>query len=224
MAKAQVGTAKYQAKQLKLSGLQKLKFYCQICLKQCRDSNGFKNHLGLPSHLGRVANLGKDGKGYSAVEDYLSNFEKDFLRLLRINHGTKKINANKFYQEYILNDKNHVHMNATKWLLLTSFVKYLGQRSKVRVDTEGPDEEFNLVILIVDTTETDEPAKKLKSDEDRAIKFVQDQASLAKSMQSVQKEQQVEPVETAPVQLSLKGLGTKIKRTNAFAAEESDDE
>ena len=30
------------------------------------------------------------------------------------------------YNEYI-NDRTHVHMNSTKWLTLTDFVKYLGR-------------------------------------------------------------------------------------------------
>lgn len=65
MARAEIGTSKYEAKKLKASGLQKLKFYCQICSKQCRDANGFKNHLQSKSHLGRISNLQSSGKSNS---------------------------------------------------------------------------------------------------------------------------------------------------------------
>jgi DNA/RNA-binding protein KIN17 len=33
------------ANKMKAKGLQKLRWYCQMCNKQCRDANGFKCHL-----------------------------------------------------------------------------------------------------------------------------------------------------------------------------------
>lgn len=47
--------------------------------------------------------------------------------------GTKRVLANRVYQEYI-QDKNHLHMNATRWVTLTEFVKHLGRTSVARVD------------------------------------------------------------------------------------------
>lgn len=41
--------------------------------------------------------------------------------------------ANRVYQEYI-SDKNHLHMNATRWVTLTEFVKHLGRSGIARVD------------------------------------------------------------------------------------------
>lgn len=32
-------------------GLQKLKWYCEMCQKQCRDENGFKCHTTSEGHL-----------------------------------------------------------------------------------------------------------------------------------------------------------------------------
>lgn len=37
------------------------------------------------------------------------------------------------YQEYI-SDKYHVHMNSTRWVTLTEFVKHLGRTGVARVD------------------------------------------------------------------------------------------
>lgn len=224
MGKAEFGTAKYQSKQLKAAGLQRLRFYCQICEKQCRDQNGFKNHLQSPSHLGRISNLSKDGKGRSVIEDYLRLFEREFLRLLRINHGTKKINANKFYQEYILSDKNHVHMNATRWSTLTSFVRYLGRTSKVRVETpDDATDEFDLVISLVDprtvhNKQTRE--KELVSDDNRSNQFLQLQIAKGKELNSATldkppTELHSNPVSNKPINLSLKGLSTNKKVTPA---------
>lgn len=233
MARAEAGSAKFQSKALKASGLQKLKYYCQLCQKQCRDANGFKSHLGSPSHLGRISNLSKDGKGSSVVQEYLREFEREFLRLLKINHGTKKIDANKFYQEYILYDKNHVHMNATSWTSLTSFVKHLGQLGKVRVDTNSDADEFNLQILYVDemaaSSNKNTREKQLRTDEESLAKFVNAQVEAGKKLEEEYQKEAVkkpETVKTAPaakMALSLKGL--KLKRgKSALVFQESDEE
>ncbi|KAG5418457.1 hypothetical protein I9W82_003985 [Candida metapsilosis] len=175
MARAEIGTSKYEAKRLKASGLQKLKFYCQICSKQCRDANGFKNHLQSKSHLGRISNLQSSGQSNSIVSNYSHQFQTDFLNLLRVSHGTKFINANRFYQEYI-RQRDHIHMNVTRWKSLTSFVKYLGQNGlvKVKKTNDGDDEDdddsegFNLEIALIDSAEV----QKLKTKETEESKRV----------------------------------------------------
>lgn len=157
MAKAEFGTAKYQSKKLRAAGLQKLKFYCQLCSKQCRDSNGFKNHLSSPLHIKKVSEIHESGDSSKLIETYSNKFEDEFIKLLRINHGTKFINANKFYQEYI-RERDHIHMNSTKWRSLTSFIKHLGKNGIVKVQTsdENNEEEegFNLEIKLVDRMQT----------------------------------------------------------------------
>lgn len=40
--------------------------------------------------------------------------------------------AKNVYNE-LINDKHHVHMNATKWLTLTEFVKHLGRTGQCKV-------------------------------------------------------------------------------------------
>ncbi|CAR24531.1 Rts2p [Lachancea thermotolerans CBS 6340] len=127
MGGAEFGTAKYLSKKLKAKGLQKLRFYCQVCEKQCRDENGFKSHNKSPSHERRIAQLKPQD-----VDMYTEHFEKDFLRLLRISHGEKKIEANKFYNEFI-QDRDHIHMNATRFHSLTKFILHLGKTGKVRL-------------------------------------------------------------------------------------------
>ena len=42
--RAEAGTPKWLANKMKSKGLQKLRWYCQMCEKQCRDENGFKCH------------------------------------------------------------------------------------------------------------------------------------------------------------------------------------
>ena len=47
--------------------------------------------------------------------------------------GTKRVKANNVYQEFI-QDKHHLHMNATRWVTLTEFIKHLGRTGVAHVD------------------------------------------------------------------------------------------
>jgi hypothetical protein len=50
MGKNDFLTPKAIANRIKAKGLQKLRWYCQMCQKQCRDENGFKCHYLSESH------------------------------------------------------------------------------------------------------------------------------------------------------------------------------
>ena len=70
-------------------------------------------------------------------DEYLDSFSQDFqdgyLELLRRQYGTRRIHCNVVYNEYI-QDKEHIHMNSTKWQTLTEFVMWLGKEGKVTVE------------------------------------------------------------------------------------------
>lgn len=148
MAKAEVGTPKYVANKMKSKGLQRLRWYCQVCEKQCRDENGFKCHTESESHMRKILSVGENAR--SSIEEYSKQFKSDFLLLLRTGHGEKPINANRFYQEYICN-KEHIHMNATKWHSLNEFVKYLGREGICRVSNDD-DSVNGLTIAWIDNS------------------------------------------------------------------------
>eukprot|EP00934_Nitzschia_sp_Nitz4_P004241 Nitzschia sp. Nitz4//scaffold11_size288233//278062//279312//NITZ4_000826-RA/size288233-processed-gene-0.203-mRNA-1//1//CDS//3329534230//4231//frame0 len=131
MVKAEKGTPKDIANRIKAKGLQKLKFYCQMCEKQCRDANGFKCHLTSESHL-RQMKIFSDNAG-GILDSYSKEFERTYMATLRMRHGTKKVNANNVYQE-VISDKQHIHMNATHWTTLSDFVQYLGKTGKCVVE------------------------------------------------------------------------------------------
>jgi DNA/RNA-binding protein KIN17 len=131
MPKAEKGSIKDLGNRIKAKGLQKLKFYCQMCEKQCRDANGFKCHLTSESHL-RQMKIFSDNAG-GILDTYSKNFEKAYLSTLRMRHGTKQVNANNVYQE-VISDKEHIHMNATHWASLSDFVQYLGKTGKCVVE------------------------------------------------------------------------------------------
>jgi len=131
MPRAEVGTPKYVANQMKSKGLQRLRWYCQVCEKQCRDENGFKCHAQSESHLRQMLVVGEHAGKH--ISDFSGQFQSEFVALLSRRFGTKRVKANNVYQEYI-QDKHHLHMNSTRWVTLTEFVKHLGRTGVARVD------------------------------------------------------------------------------------------
>ncbi|CAG0883255.1 unnamed protein product [Cyprideis torosa] len=131
MGKHEVGTPKWIANRIKAKGLQKLRWYCQMCQKQCRDENGFKCHTMSEGHQRQLLLFGEHSHQY--MGEFSRDFESGYLTLLSRQYGTKRVNANQVYQEYI-HDRHHVHMNSTHWTTLTDFVKHLGRTGKCIVD------------------------------------------------------------------------------------------
>ena len=124
-------TAKAIGIRIKAKGLGKLKFYCQMCQKQCRDANGFKCHMSSEGHLRQMSLVAENANKY--IDAFSSDFESLFLELLQRRFGEKRVFANQVYQEYIA-ERHHIHMNATMWSTLTTFCKYLGRTGKCKVD------------------------------------------------------------------------------------------
>ncbi|KAM3561764.1 hypothetical protein MY1884_002193 [Beauveria asiatica] len=133
MPKAEVGSVKHLNNKLKSKGLQRLRWYCQICEKQCRDANGFSMHTRSESHVRQMLVVGEDPKKF--INDFSNQFLSDFISLLKTGHGEKQVQINHFYQQYIAN-KEHIHMNATKWPSLTEFAKHLGREGLCRVEED----------------------------------------------------------------------------------------
>jgi len=125
------GTPKWISNNMKSKGLQKLRWYCQMCQKQCRDANGFKCHTMSESHQRQLLLFGENPGRY--LHSYSRDFEKAFNDILRRQYNEKRVHANVVYQQYI-SDKQHVHMNSTCWVTLTSFVKHLGRTGKAIID------------------------------------------------------------------------------------------
>lgn len=180
MPKAEKGTPKDLANRMKSRGLQKLAFYCQVCEKQMRDQNGFKQHCASEPHVRMMLLVGQNPS--KAINDYSKQFKHDFLQLLRTAHGEKRIQANHFYQEYIGN-KSHIHMNGTHWKTLSEFVKSLGREGICRVD----DGDKGLFISWIDNSPEAlnrqaairKKDKQDKGDEERANQLIAEQIERA---------------------------------------------
>ncbi|KAJ1654523.1 hypothetical protein IWQ61_005560 [Dispira simplex] len=131
MGKADFNSPKAIANRIKAKGLQKLRWYCQMCQKQCRDANGFKCHCQSESHQRQMSLFAEDPQKY--VEQFSTEFLDEYIKLLSRRYSTQRVAANQVYQELIA-DRHHLHMNATKWDTLSDFVKHLGRQGIARVD------------------------------------------------------------------------------------------
>ncbi|SMN17898.1 similar to Saccharomyces cerevisiae YOR077W RTS2 Basic zinc-finger protein [Maudiozyma saulgeensis] len=167
-------SAKFLSKQMKARGLQKLRFYCQVCMKQCRDDNGFKSHIKSPSHLKKISQVTTED-----IDKYTAQFESDFLTLLRVNHGEKLIAANKVYNEFI-QDRDHIHMNSTQFTSLNKFIQHLSKEGKIRIqnldDFDKPEniEMGSLLISYVDTSGSNTVRKQQLEDIEKLEKADQE--------------------------------------------------
>ncbi|KAK9462851.1 domain of Kin17 curved DNA-binding protein-domain-containing protein [Lipomyces oligophaga] len=164
MGRAEVGTPKYIANKMKAKGLQRLRWYCQVCEKQCRDENGFKCHTQSESHVRQMLLVGENTG--AKIADFSAQFRRDFVSLLRSSHGEKPINANKFYQEYI-HDRNHIHMNATKYATLSQFVKMLGDEGVCRVEEDTSSREGGYTVAYIDNSPEALKRRELAAKRDR---------------------------------------------------------
>ena len=185
-------TPKAIANRIKSKGLQKLRWYCQMCQKQCRDENGFKCHLMSESHQRQMMLVADNPNKY--LDAFSEEFLSDFLDLLRRRFGTKRVNNNQVYNEYI-QFKEHIHMNSTKWVTLSEFTKWLGREGYCHVD-ETPKGWFIAYIDRDSEAMKKQEALKIKekmdyTDEERNQKFIEQQMILTSSKPA----RQIQPTE-----------------------------
>jgi DNA/RNA-binding protein KIN17 len=109
-------------KNQKSNRMGKLKYYCQMCNKQCWDANGLKNHSDSDSHKAQMKLYLENPLKY--VEEFSEKFQEQFIEALRDLSKGDWITAQEVYK-YIVADNNHVHMNATRWTTLTEFLDHL---------------------------------------------------------------------------------------------------
>ncbi|XP_050413490.1 DNA/RNA-binding protein KIN17 [Patella vulgata] len=173
-------TPKAIANRIKSKGLQKLRWYCEMCQKQCRDENGFKCHMTSESHQRQLLLFAENPDEY--IDSFSNDFAEEFLEVLRRRCGTKRIHANIVYQEYISN-RNHVRMNSTQWVTLTDFVKWLGREGKCVVDLTEKGWFISYIDRDPETIKKQEAIKAKEKidldDEERTSKFIQKQIEKA---------------------------------------------
>ncbi|XP_051544866.1 DNA/RNA-binding protein KIN17 [Myxocyprinus asiaticus] len=193
MGKADFLSPKAIGNRIKAKGLQKLRWYCQMCQKQCRDENGFKCHCMSESHQRQLLLASENPNQFMSY--FSEEFKSDFLELLRRRFGTKRVHNNIIYNEYISN-REHVHMNSTQWETLTDFTKWLGREGFCKVDETPKGWYIQYIDRDPETIRRQEELEKKKKqdmdDEERSAKFIEEQVRRGREG----KEPEEEPVFT----------------------------
>lgn len=168
----------------------------------------------------------------SYIENYSKEFLSDFIQLLSRRWGTKRVRANQVYQEFI-QDKQHTHMNATKWVTLTGFVQYLGKNGICHVD----ETEKGWFISWIDTSpkalaKQDAALKKERQDlgdEERQRRMINEQIERVKALEAARaqnggespssagpstpgEEDEIDVTTIHPIKLSIGGFGKGKQR------------
>ncbi|XP_057476016.1 KIN17-like protein [Actinidia eriantha] len=221
MGKNEFLTPKAIANRIKAKGLQKLRWYCQMCQKQCRDENGFKCHCMSEGHQRQMEVFGQNPN--RIVEGYSEEFETTFLDHMKRSHRFSRVAATVLYNEYIA-DRHHVHMNSTQWATLTEFVKYLGRTGKCKVD-ETPKGWFMTYIDNDSETLFKEKMKNKRVradmvDEEKREREIRRQIERAEQLMPVA-DGAGQPMESEPKLLEKSENGEKIKLSLASSAKPS---
>jgi len=123
------------------------------------------------------------GDPKKAITDFSKQFQGDFIRQLRTAHGTKPILINRFYNEFI-NDKDHLHMNATRWPSLTEFAKFLGREGICRVEETDKGLQISWIDNSPEALRRQDAIRKRermeKGDEEREHQLIQEQVERAR--------------------------------------------
>ncbi|CAF0756284.1 unnamed protein product [Rotaria sp. Silwood1] len=169
-------TPKAISNRIKAKGLQKLRWYCQSCEKQCRDENGFKCHIQSESHQRQLLLVGENSGKY--IANYSNEFHSGFFSTLRRSFGTKRVLANTVYCEYI-KDRDHIHMNATRWVALAGYVRWLGSQGLCEIEQTEKGWYITLIDKDPDTVrremENERKDKMDLDDEQRRQKLIAEQ-------------------------------------------------
>lgn len=183
-----------------------------MCQKQCRDENGFKCHINTEAHQRQMMLFGQNSGSYTY--EFSKDFFKSFMDILKRSFGTKRVKANKVYQQVIA-DKNHVHMNSTRWHTLTGFVQWLGKSGICVVDLIDDEWWITYIDRDPETLEKKKKAAKKqkmdKDDEERLLEFIEQQIERDKKRTETNQDDTTEEEETKPTEFVRVNEEEKIK-------------
>ena len=143
----------------------------------CRDENGYKCHTQSESHLRQVRVFAESPEAF--VEFYSKEFLDAFMEELRRKTENVRSKATSIWKSVIA-ERHHIHLNSTRWLTLTEFVKWIGKEGLAQVDV---DEEGKWHVRYINRDPAVEERKKAlerkekmdADDSERASKMVERQ-------------------------------------------------
>ena len=190
-----------------------------MCQKQCRDANGFKCHTTSESHQRQLLLFGENPGRF--LHGYSRDFQKDFNAILRRQYNQKRVLANAVYQQYI-SDKSHVHMNATCWVTLTSYVKHLGRTGMCEI--EESEKGWYITWILKDPEEelrekkAARKEKMAKDDEERIKDYID--AQIEKAKLQAKNDEEFFATELLKEQDEALKLGMKVKEVKKVKDED----
>ena len=188
MPKNDIGGLKAIGNAIKAKGLQKLRWYCQMCQKQCRDENGFKCHCESESHRRQMKLFAENTGTY--IDAFSQEFEETFMDILSRRFRTTRVWCNVVYQE-VIQEKSHIHMNSTQWETLSQFAKYLGKKGACHVEegmTPSGQPGMFLKYIIRDPEMLQRQAALKKRDEENDNEEEREAKRLARQISKAQKQ------------------------------------
>lgn len=194
-----------------------------MCEKQCRDEHGFKAHCSSESHNKNMIAFAQDPTKF--MEKHSDEFHAEFMGLFSTRYRDKKVDANRVYQEVISNPE-HVHLNSTKWMTLTGYVKHLGVSGLAKVEETETGFDIEYIDRSQATLDKLENQRKRalleRSEEERERRMLQDQVEKAKSAEesgaglcNLQSSELIRESEKKPIKLQLKSLAPIKKEFTA---------
>lgn len=145
---------------------------------------------------------------HKVIQGFTEEFESTFLEHLRRCHPFSRVAANVVYNEYI-QDRNHIHMNATNWLTLSEFVKYLGREGKCKVE----DTPKGWYITLIQNDPFEELQGKKRAKRERAEREEEERHHRALEKQ-IEKARQADGDASGGAgndDLSADGVGTEVR-------------
>jgi DNA/RNA-binding protein KIN17 len=189
-------------------GIYKLKYFCQICDKQCRDKDGFNCHIKSSTHKKNLEIVSQNPDQF--INKFSSDFESTFLDILKRNYSNIYISANKVYQEYI-EDKDSIHLNATKWATLSAFIKHLHSIGKIHIQATEKETKIKYIDITPDNYREKEMQEKKQKDE------IYLQRKREKEFEKYNKLVEKKPIENDEVDVNkLKDISIEIKKTEVL--------
>lgn len=183
-----------------------------MCQKQCRDENGFKCHINTEAHQRQMLLFGQNSGSYTY--EFSKEFFSSFMDILKRQFGTKRVKANKVYQQVIA-EKDHVHMNSTRWHTLTGFCQWLGKTGICVVDLIEDEWWITYIDRDPETLERARKAAKKKKmdkdDEDRLLEFIEKQVERDKKKEESGDSEVAESEEKKFTELVRESEDAKIK-------------
>lgn len=161
--------------------LGKHKFYCELCRKQCKDTNAYQQHKKSLFHTTKMNEFSERPEYF--LQRYSDRFTRQFIEAVdsKASRG-KWQNANQVYND-LIRDSKHVHLNATKWQSLTQFIKELCEKP----DFESDEIEGQLHVIHKKNEPVVQEKVKLTVQEVKLLEKKREEKFIAKQIEKAQK-------------------------------------